>query len=244
MTMQKTLIEEKINKLLISEQYCSMIRNKYQELNNIPRTQWSSFILNKYWFRWVGLHDLIDENVKDDFIIAEIGSFEGVSTQLFSLFCKKVFSVDPYQPCNNLNHGLVKNAENIFYETILINYDNIFAIKNTSVEASKYFKNESLDMVYIDGIHDFENVLLDISVWAPKVKKNGIISGHDLSYKFPGTEKAVKTAFLNANIKLYADTSWAVIKSEDLVIKNFNAENSHINTKPLILSDNIILNKL
>lgn len=52
-------------------------------------------------------------------------------------------------------------------------------IKSFSMDALKDFKNESLDFVYIDGNHDFINVTQDIFYWSKKVRKGGIISGHD-----------------------------------------------------------------
>jgi len=36
--------------------------------------------------------------------------------------------------------------------------------------------------VYIDGAHDFDNVMLDLIHWVPKVKIGGIVSGHDYFY--------------------------------------------------------------
>jgi hypothetical protein len=48
-----------------------------------------------------------------------------------------------------------------------------------SVEASKQFADESLDFIYIDSNHDFAHVVEDLNAWSPKVKKGGIISGHD-----------------------------------------------------------------
>ena len=47
------------------------------------------------------------------------------------------------------------------------------------MEAVKQFKDGSLDFVYIDGNHTFEYVINDIAEWSKKVRKGGIISGHD-----------------------------------------------------------------
>ena len=52
-------------------------------------------------------------------------------------------------------------------------------IKEWSVEAAKQFKDGSLDFVYIDGCHSFADVVKDIDAWAPKVRKDGIVAGHD-----------------------------------------------------------------
>jgi len=49
----------------------------------------------------------------------------------------------------------------------------------TSMEGVKDVKDESLDFVYIDGLHDFDNVVMDLIHWVPKVRTGGIVSGHD-----------------------------------------------------------------
>ena len=52
-------------------------------------------------------------------------------------------------------------------------------IKKYSSQAVKMFKDESLDFVYIDGNHDLPFIFEDILWWEKKVKKGGIVAGHD-----------------------------------------------------------------
>lgn len=52
-------------------------------------------------------------------------------------------------------------------------------IRTTSIEAVKLFKDETLDFVYIDGAHDYDNVLHDLAEWSNKVRSGGIVAGHD-----------------------------------------------------------------
>lgn len=52
-------------------------------------------------------------------------------------------------------------------------------VKALSMDAVKNFKDESLDFVFIDGNHRFEYAINDIAEWSKKIRKGGIISGHD-----------------------------------------------------------------
>ena len=49
----------------------------------------------------------------------------------------------------------------------------------TSIEASSKIENESLDICFIDADHKYEAVKADILAYLPKVKKGGILCGHD-----------------------------------------------------------------
>lgn len=57
--------------------------------------------------------------------------------------------------------------------------DNYVLMKEYSMDAVKKFEDNSLDFVYIDGAHDYKNVVDDICEWSKKVKVGGIVYGHD-----------------------------------------------------------------
>ena len=52
-------------------------------------------------------------------------------------------------------------------------------VRRFSVEAARDVPNESLDFVYIDANHEFSHVVADLTAWVPKVRRGGIVSGHD-----------------------------------------------------------------
>jgi autotransporter strand-loop-strand O-heptosyltransferase len=84
----------------------------------------------------------------------------------------------------------------------------------TSMEACGFCSDNSLDLVFIDADHDYESVLEDIEGWFHKVKKGGILAGHDFLDYFPGVEKAVREFFGdNYAVK---HTTWYHIKGEDV----------------------------
>lgn len=64
-----------------------------------------------------------------------------------------------------------------------------------SVLASKKFPNKSLDIVFIDGDHSYKQVIKDIDAWLPKIRKGGIIAGHDFINSNFGVIKAVHERF-------------------------------------------------
>ncbi len=56
---------------------------------------------------------------------------------------------------------------------------NVTYVQKYSMDAVKDFADGSLDFVYIDGAHDFRNVVDDLCEWSKKVKVGGIVYGHD-----------------------------------------------------------------
>ena len=52
-------------------------------------------------------------------------------------------------------------------------------VKGSSMGVSKLIADDSLDWVYIDSDHSYNGAKEDIEGWFPKVRKGGIISGHD-----------------------------------------------------------------
>jgi len=66
-------------------------------------------------------------------------------------------------------------------------------IRETSVVAAKEFENQSLDFVYIDAIHSFEECYQDLVAWIPKVKRGGLVAGHDYNLNpMSGVKRALR----------------------------------------------------
>lgn len=52
-------------------------------------------------------------------------------------------------------------------------------IRLPSVIAARAFPERSVDLVLIDGNHDYDFVLADLSAWWPKVRDGGVLAGDD-----------------------------------------------------------------
>ena len=157
-----------------------------------------------------GLYELIQDWFKPDFVVVEIGSCEGSSTELFALTCKQVYAIDPWEgslrPNAQIEMIMSRQSEHKCRKR-MIEYDNVKIIKGLSEVEVKNFEDKSIDAVYIDGAHDTESVVRDIGIWLPKIKDGGIMCGHDYSTSF--IEQIVVNRFGFAD-KTYKDSSWAV----------------------------------
>jgi len=79
-------------------------------------------------------------------------------------------------------------------------------IRMDSIDASKLFADESLDFVFIDACHQYDCVKNDIIAWKPKIRKGGILAGHDYSEYWPSVKKAVEELLPNNFYTI--DTCW------------------------------------
>lgn len=124
-------------------------------------------------------HNLIGRGV-------EVGSFKGqYANEILKKWSGKLYLVDVWRELNTSEY--LDSSNQIEYlkilneccENIKGNEYRCFMIRADSVNGSKMFLDESLDFVYIDANHKYEYVKQDISLWFPKVRKGGIIAGHD-----------------------------------------------------------------
>lgn len=94
-----------------------------------------------------------------------------------------------------------------------------------SFDRAKDFEDESIDFCFIDANHTYEFVKRDIAAYLPKMKKGGIMAGHDYNLSHPGVIQAVNEAFSDhVNRDFYTSpvesekpgNGFSYIKSEDV----------------------------
>jgi hypothetical protein len=74
----------------------------------------------------------------------------------------------------------------------------VVIIKELSQDAHHQIKNKSLDFIYIDADHTYEAVFSDLVNFYPKLRKGGVIAGHDfISYSFRGVKFGVIDAVID-----------------------------------------------
>lgn len=127
----------------------------------------------------------------------EVGVAEGRSSQEFLGFgFKHITLVDQWEhiPGQHGDGGMPPHwhASNLA-EVVKIERKNpgkVRILQGDSVAMAAEVKDGSLDFVYLDANHAYEAVLADLKAWLPKIKKGGIMAGHDYNHLY-GVEKAV-----------------------------------------------------
>jgi hypothetical protein len=117
--------------------------------------------------------------------------------------------MDDYDPSDaTCQHASFTEVEAAFDERVG-RYPNIRKLKATSDAAFLTLQNNTFDVVYIDGLHTYEQVRRDIMNY--RQITTGVIAGRDFNpVDWPGVHRAV-TEFFGDNIQTFMDTSWATI---------------------------------
>ena len=136
---------------------------------------------------------------------AEIGVYRGEFTEKFCKEGLKMYAVDSWLARGRQSQKLC-NLRYEFVEKLLSKYD-CKIIRKISMDAVKDFEDESLDFVYIDADHRYGFVYQDVLEWTKKVRKGGIVSGHDYNYHdtdiLSQAGQAVELYIKENNLKLF-----------------------------------------
>ncbi|MEK7127324.1 MAG: class I SAM-dependent methyltransferase [Patescibacteria group bacterium] len=130
-------------------------------------------------------------------LIVEIGSFMGKSTAYLASGLRdghggKVIAIDPHLgetgtkwKFSSTWEQFNKNIHELNLETF------VEPVRKTSEEAHKKW-NRKIDLLNIDGLHDYKNVKLDLRLWLPHLKNGGVLVCHDaFGPTYPGVMKAI-----------------------------------------------------
>tara|TARA_B100000035_G_scaffold314753_1_gene332096 strand:- start:1245 stop:1832 length:588 start_codon:yes stop_codon:yes gene_type:complete len=134
---------------------------------------------------------------------AEIGIAGGqhIKSLMENTKIEKIYGVDPFITDSWDMHGFFSVDEeygsfdglyNEVKELLSQFGDRVELVRKKSTEAAPDFEDGSLDFVFIDAIHDYENCYKDINYWHNRVRKGGYVMGHDWEHPgFPGVQQAV-----------------------------------------------------
>jgi len=148
----------------------------------------------------------------------EIGVQQGLYTEVLCKSGLKIFAVDPWETYKNYRTYVAQIRLDRYYNEAKIRLEKYDCdiIKNFSMVALEGFEDESLDFVYIDGNHDFQNVTNDIHEWGKKIKNGGIISGDDYVNRRQPTRTHV-ISVLHGYTKSYRIHPWFILGTKEQI---------------------------
>lgn len=151
--------------------------------------------------------------------IVEVGTWKGETAKIFrGLFPEAhLYLVDSWNPSPEyIAKGGPCSLKAEDYETCYQQVSKFFEkdpqvsiVRKTSLEGAKDIP-EGIDLIFIDADHSYEHVKQDIEIWEKKVRKGGLIAGHDFSPDFPGVMQAVEEAY-RGRYFVGQDTVWSTI---------------------------------
>ena len=143
----------------------------------------------------------------------EIGSYSGEGTEVIAKHYKEVLAVDPWINGYDINDVASQQCpmKYVFeaFENRTKPLGNVSFSRSKSLEALDFVNTQSLNMVYVDGDHRYEAVVADIKGWLPKLRKGGVMAGHDWSFK--AVQKALSEIFDGKEVVKFDGDSWALI---------------------------------
>jgi hypothetical protein len=116
--------------------------------------------------------------------VLEVGSWLGNgSTQELGAHCDEVYCVDHWQG----NPGVQRHQELIetfdvfatFQANTAIFGRKIRPLMMSSKDAAAVVAENAFDLIFLDADHTYEATLADIGFWRSKVRRGGILCGHD-----------------------------------------------------------------
>jgi len=133
-------------------------------------------------------------------VIVEIGSWKGRSTVWLAGGIKnnprtRVFSIDPHygeQKNNSKRANTFSELKANISQAGLQN--NVNVIRKTSEQANVDF-DKRIDLLFIDGAHEYEAVKQDYDIWSKKLNRNAWVVFHDAT-TLPGPWKVSRNNLL------------------------------------------------
>ena len=179
-------------------------------------------LVPRHWDKQEFLANLANLKVQ---VGAEIGVWKGdFSCQILKMMPElKLYLVDSWKPLSKEEYedvlsGTSEETFEYMYQMVkaLVRpYPGVQILRMRSLEALPLIPDDSLDFVFIDANHKYEFVKADIEGWFKKVKKGGIISGHDFDFGHWGVVRAVtELSYLGIQEVIYCkpDDIWVTLK--------------------------------
>lgn len=123
----------------------------------------------------------------------EIGSYKGKSASYIASVANSLTCIDTFNADftgQNQQGGTLQDFKNNTKQ-----FSNIVTVIGKSGDVYESIPDNSYDMIFIDGMHDYDSVKEDIQKYLPKLKDKGKMCFHDYQKDWPGVIQAVDEQF-------------------------------------------------
>lgn len=174
------------------------------------------------WCDFENIYNYAIERFADNSVFVEIGTWLGQSTCFMCELLKakkrniRFFGIDTFLGEKNadLQQKLVEEEGGSIYRKFLHNMKDadilgyVTPIAMKSADACKLFKDGSVDFIFLDAEHLYDNVKQDLENWYPKLSKGGLFAGHDYNGE---VMQAVDEFFKNKHIVTRSASSFLIL---------------------------------
>lgn len=136
------------------------------------------------------------KSLPEDAVIVEIGSYKGRSTVAMAYACigtnRKIYCIDTWD--GNDTDFSDRNFFDIWRENVQKNGLDKYVVAcrgyshKVLTEWTQFTPEKKIDFIFIDGSHQFLDVLKDFELSFPLIKENGWIAFHDVIATWPGSD--------------------------------------------------------
>ncbi len=166
----------------------------------------------------------VASELPDNCVVVEVGVADGRSALYLADRLNEMGKKFKMYMIDNLDYGHMDQANTILTNIHKSGFTCIDFYHTGSLDSSCKFNDNSLDFVFIDASHKYQETKADILLWSRKVKDGCILAGHDYtSPENPEVKQAVDeiipSEILNVENTEQGNGVWWFRKENNLKLK-------------------------
>jgi len=183
-------------------------------LNVVNDPSWATIRMTQAAWALVPLIRELGEDIRG----VEVGVFLGINSYMLLESCPNIaelIGVDPYREYQDWQNYITQAHQDRVYQMLSANMPYIGPrfnhIKLSSTEAAASLEDGEYDFVFIDADHSMKAVLSDLDSWWPKLRRGGIMAGHDsnmFSVNFAVTSWAKRHGIDPSEVQTTDNNAW------------------------------------
>lgn len=229
----KIFVLNKLNKNKLLHDYKQQHADFVKEISNL--TLDSNWYAGNYFY-WLSVFDEFQLYKKHNLQILEIGSWEGLSSFfiLYKLNQATLTCVDTWGGSDEQNANstetfqVLQKTESNFDNNLSVFGDRLIKIKSTSFEYYNGFtKRNHYDMIYIDGSHHCDDVVIDGIKCFEQLKIGGLIIFDDYFWRFYPNYLDNPASAVNCFLRLKKNSYRVLRVYEQLIVQKLSDRYIH-----------------